>query len=188
MIMQSVSGKVRILPALPNVWRTGKMTGMKAVGDFTVDVAWADGIGTYAEITSNQGQPLTINYPYINGKKIYLNGKLTSNFTVVSANEISMSTSAGDKVFVSLDGVSAPTPTGIVPFPAAAEMSVSLLGRTLSVTGKDVKSIRVYDAAGRTIQKTRRSTLNLSAAAAGTVLVEVTAADGTVTTQKYVLK
>ena len=67
-------------------------------------------------------------------------------------------------------------------------MSVSLLGRTLSVTGKDVKSIRVYDAAGRTIQKTRRSTLNLSAAAAGTVLVEVTAADGTVTTQKYVLK
>ena len=64
----------------------------------------------------------------------------------------------------------------------------SLNGRALSVTGKDVKSIRVYDAAGRTIQKTRRSTLNLSGAAAGTVLVEVTAADGTVTTQKHILK
>ena len=187
--MQSVSGKVRILPALPNVWRTGKMTGMKAVGDFTVDVAWADGIGTYAEITSNQGQPLTINYPYINGKKIYLNGKLTSNFTVVSANEISMSTSAGDKVFISLDGVSAPTPTGIASVPTSdGTLNVSLNGRALSVTGKDVKSIRVYDAAGRTIQKTRRSTLNLNGIAAGTVLVEVTAADGTVSTQKYVLK
>lgn len=189
MIMQSVSGKVRILPALPNVWRTGKMTGMKAVGDFTVDVAWADGIGTYAEITSNQGQPLTINYPYINGKKIYLNGKLTSNFTVVSANEISMSTSAGDKVFISLDGVSAPTPTGIASvFTSDGALNVSLNGRALSVTGKDVKSIRVYDAAGRTIQKTRRSTLNLNGIAAGTVLVEVTAADGTVTTQKHILK
>ena len=63
-----------------------------------------------------------------------------------------MSTSAGDKVFVSLDGVSAPTPTGIASVPASdGALNVSLNGRALSVTGKDVKSIRVYDAAGRTI-------------------------------------
>ncbi|MGN1241697.1 MAG: T9SS type A sorting domain-containing protein, partial [Alloprevotella sp.] len=136
----------------------------------------------------NQGQPLKINYPYLNGKKIYLNGKLTSNYTVVSANEISMATTAGDKVFISLDGVSTPAPTGIASVPASDALNVSLNGRALSVTGKDVKSIRVYDAAGRTIQKTRRNTLNLSGAAAGTVLVEVTAADGTVTTQKHILK
>lgn len=55
MLMQSATGVIDILPALPSVWASGSVTGLKAVGDNTVDIEWTSGVPVRTTIRSNQG-------------------------------------------------------------------------------------------------------------------------------------
>ena len=61
MLMQSAHGYINILPALPAVWEDkGAVTGMKAMGNFTVDFEWKGGKAQKATITSHVGAPLRV--------------------------------------------------------------------------------------------------------------------------------
>lgn len=61
MLLQSAHGYINILPALPEVWKkNGKVTGMKAIGNFTVDFEWANGQCKNARIVSNAGAALRV--------------------------------------------------------------------------------------------------------------------------------
>ncbi len=61
MLMQSAHGYINILPALPTVWeKTGRVTGMKAMGNFTVDFDWKEGKCQQVTIISNAGAELRV--------------------------------------------------------------------------------------------------------------------------------
>ena len=61
MLLQSAHGYINILPALPKVWeKNGAVTGMKAMGNFTVDFNWVDGVCQKATIVSNAGAELKV--------------------------------------------------------------------------------------------------------------------------------
>lgn len=61
MLMQSAHGYINVLPALPKVWEAqGKVTGMKAMGNFTVDFNWVDGKCQKIAIVSNAGAELRV--------------------------------------------------------------------------------------------------------------------------------
>jgi len=60
MLVQSHTGQIELLPALPPAWKQGKVTGLRARGGFTVDAAWNAGALTSATITAAQDGPCTV--------------------------------------------------------------------------------------------------------------------------------
>ncbi len=62
MLMQSHCGFIHLLPALPTAWQKGKITGLVARGNFTVNIEWNNGKLTTASITSNMGGMCKIHY------------------------------------------------------------------------------------------------------------------------------
>ena len=80
MLMQSAHGYINILPALPTVWEEkGAVTGMKAMGNFTVDFNWKDGQCQQVTIASHAGVPLRVRCTRgatdITDAKVSVNGK-----------------------------------------------------------------------------------------------------------------
>ncbi len=51
---------VHLLPALPTAWSEGTVTGLKARGNITVDIAWKKGTLTHAQITSPTKQTIIV--------------------------------------------------------------------------------------------------------------------------------
>ena len=60
MLLQSHDGTVHLLPALPDAWADGKVTGLVARGGFVVDMEWKDCEVTTLRVLSKNGGPLTI--------------------------------------------------------------------------------------------------------------------------------
>ena len=60
MLLQSQNEVIEILPALPRAWKNGSVTGLKAVGNFTVDVAWKNLLPSEVKVVSHLGLPLRI--------------------------------------------------------------------------------------------------------------------------------
>ena len=55
MLMQSHEGYISLLPALPFIWRSGSITGIKARGGFQIDIDWENGRLRKSEIYSVLG-------------------------------------------------------------------------------------------------------------------------------------
>lgn len=70
MLMQSQGGYIELLPALPDAWKDGAFKGMKARGNFEVDVTWKEGQITSIEILSNAGAECMLKYPDAKSLKV----------------------------------------------------------------------------------------------------------------------
>ncbi len=62
MLLQSHSGVIRLLPALPAAWSTGSVKGLKARGNITVDMEWKDGKIVRAKLSSPIAQTIKVEY------------------------------------------------------------------------------------------------------------------------------
>ena len=62
MLLQSHAGFIHLLPALPSRWSSGRVCGLRARGNFEVDMEWSGGALVRATITSHSGGECTLRY------------------------------------------------------------------------------------------------------------------------------
>ena len=56
MLLQSDGETIRLLPALPDEWKNGSVKGLRAKGNVTVDITWADGKLSGYELHGDAGK------------------------------------------------------------------------------------------------------------------------------------
>lgn len=62
MLIQSHTGTIQLLPALPTAWKDGKVKGICARGGFVVDMQWKDGKLIDCKVLSKNGGTCTIQF------------------------------------------------------------------------------------------------------------------------------
>jgi len=71
MLLQSNQGFLHLLPALPSTWPSGTVVGLRAEGDFTVYIRWANSKLVSCMVYSGSGNDFTV----------YYDGKESSKFS-----------------------------------------------------------------------------------------------------------
>ena len=60
MLLQSHTDEIELLPALPKAWPNGRVTGLKARGNLTVDIEWKEGRVVSYRIASPEPRPVRV--------------------------------------------------------------------------------------------------------------------------------
>ncbi|WP_246150413.1 glycosyl hydrolase family 95 catalytic domain-containing protein [Agromyces intestinalis] len=70
MLLQSQGDAIELLPATPEIWGTGSVTGLRARGNVGVDIAWTGGVVSEAVLTPAVSQTLTVKAADLAGKVV----------------------------------------------------------------------------------------------------------------------
>lgn len=101
MLLQSNQGYIDLLPALPDAWANGHVSGLVARGNYVVDMDWENKDLAKATITSRNGGKVTVNAPDIS-TGIVSNSKGEEVATLDhSADRISFDTVEGETYTIS---------------------------------------------------------------------------------------
>lgn len=73
MLLQSHRGELRLLPALPRAWHTGRVQGLRARGGFEVAMEWRAGRMEVEGIRSIRGNPVRLRWS--SGLRVTRNGR-----------------------------------------------------------------------------------------------------------------
>ena len=79
LFLQSHTGKLHLLPALPSEWTDGNVAGLLARGNFEVDIRYNKNKLDFAVIRSNAGEPCTV---YYDGKEVSFDTETGSEYVV----------------------------------------------------------------------------------------------------------
>jgi alpha-L-fucosidase 2 len=60
MLLQSHSGVLQVLPALPPAWRSGSVRGLRARGGYAVDITWRDGTPNSVTVHAFRDGPVQV--------------------------------------------------------------------------------------------------------------------------------
>ena len=90
LLMQSQTGEIYILPALPDAWDKGEISGIRAKNGAKVDIVWSDNEAVSFTITPAADGDITIGYDRENGtfmlnNEIYADMREGKTYTIENA-------------------------------------------------------------------------------------------------------
>ncbi|MBS5010189.1 MAG: fibronectin, partial [Streptococcus mitis] len=97
MLLQSHTGYIAPLPALPDAWKDGQVSGLVARGNFEVSMKWKEKNLETLSFLSNVGGDLVVDYPNIEASIIKINGKEVQA-SRLKDNRIQLATQKGDVI------------------------------------------------------------------------------------------
>ena len=97
MLLQSHTGYIAPLPALPDAWKDGQVSGLVARGNFEVSMKWKEKNLETLSFLSNVGGDLVVDYPNIESSIIKINGKEVQA-SRLKDNRIQLATQKGDVI------------------------------------------------------------------------------------------
>lgn len=151
MLLQSRPDSVILLPALPEEWANGNISGLKALGNFEFDLVWKNGKLISATIQSLSGNPLTIAYPNIAEAKISVENGNADNVDKTNTDRISLSTEKGAKYILDMSEINSSISGTVIPEP-----EITVINNHLVIKGIDNTDVTAYDINGRPIDTTER--------------------------------
>ncbi|GGY73534.1 hypothetical protein GCM10011613_18370 [Cellvibrio zantedeschiae] len=86
MLLQSQNNQIQLLPALPKVWATGAVKGLRARGNWVIDMRWEKGLLQEAQLTSG-----------LSGQVTLKNSLLEKSFALIEKN-------SGKKIAIDVKG------------------------------------------------------------------------------------
>lgn len=92
-LLQSHSGIIQLLPALPKQWKNGSFKGLRARGAVEIDCEWADGRLTRALLRPQKDAAIKIVMPSLTAKLVESGGKMTD--TLIDGDIMSAELTAG---------------------------------------------------------------------------------------------
>ena len=103
MLIQSHTGEIVLLPALPSSWKNGEVKGLCARGGFEVNMKWKNGRATSFEILSNRGGNCRIKFPNIENSEINDEAGNRIAYVKESSGIIKFSTKKASNYYISID-------------------------------------------------------------------------------------
>ena len=143
MLLQSHTDTLQLLPALPAIWKSGKMTGLKAVGNFEVDQYWQDMKLQKVVIRSGSGRDCCIKYPDIASANFFHEDGLPMEVVTLGNDCILFPTTAGASYTILAEGVADRIDTS-----EQTDADIIFNGNLIIVRGVQVKELAVYAANG----------------------------------------
>lgn len=144
-LLQSRPDSLVLLPALPAQWQQGHVKGLKAIGNFQVDLLWSEGRMDSLVLLSNAGGSVTLAYPGVERAEVTGNDGRIVRPVSAGAGRLTLATEAGRTYRVVFDDASA---SGILSGAVAERPVLTVRGRRIYVDGNQLPG-SVHDIAGR---------------------------------------
>ena len=173
MLLQSYTGTLQILPALPSAWQAGNVQGLRAVGNFEAGISWTEkGKKATVTIESFAGKDCTVSFQNIKNAVVKDEENQIVQLNVLNDNLIQFPTVAGKRYTLLLNSEG----TGIINTKTKEQAQLLLDNHQLKVEGSGIDKVDVYRTTGQILDK-QGSVFNFFLPVPGCYLVAITYKD-----------
>jgi alpha-L-fucosidase 2 len=179
MLLQSYTGTLQILPALPSAWESGNVQGLRAAGNFEVSIDWSEkGTTVSVAIQSFSGKECKVFFKNISSAVVTDENDQAITPVIESDDLTRFPTQAGKRYMIVKN-----KNTGIVIKPVKKKAQLTINDNVLSVTGEHIKNVKIYNLQGQLLAEQNRS-FTFSLPHSGCYLTTVLYDDDEMETQK----
>ncbi|GHT03020.1 hypothetical protein AGMMS49525_07430 [Bacteroidia bacterium] len=181
MLLQSYTGTLQILPALPSAWTAGHVRGLRATGNFEIDIEWANN-GDKADVVirSFAGKPCKVFLKDIKDAVVKDEGNQVITPTILSDDLIQFPTETGKRYTITKG-----SGTGIPNKKTGKKAQLSLSDHLLKVEGNDIDKVNIYTTTGQLMDK-QESIFEFRLPVVGCYLVSITYKDSSSEVRKII--